>query len=507
MPTLASLEGGRSPPSRPTTTATALTSIATGLTPGEHGLIGYRIVVGGEVLNVLRWTRRRRRSPPGAPAARAAAVRRRSSGHAVPVVSRRARADRRSPRPTCAASRPVGWRAASAIAGRDRPPAARAGEPSSTPTTTASTRSPTSAASASSTRPSCASPTVSSADVLERPARRRGAARHRRPRPGRGRRPHRACPTPDLLAHVAAAVGRGSVPLAARHARRGRRPAGQAATDALRRRRLGGHPGADDRRGLVRPDVSPRRSRRASATSRSSPTTRSASSTRRHRPVRAGVPARLGDVGRGVRAAARGRPHDDDEEPTMPDDRPTVSDAPADDRARRDELVAARARTPPDGATHRARDRSTSPAKVMRIGSMVKQLLEEVRAAPLDEPSRERLARDLRALDRRAVRGAVARPAGGAAIAGPAVQRRRRPDRSRAAHRQGAARRLARGPVPRHPGDAVRPAAGRPPAARADAPAAAGRRRARHARPAGPAGPAARPARTGPPRHVPLTPL
>ena len=31
------------------------------------------------------------------------------------------------------------------------------------------------------------------------------------------------------------------------------------------------------------------------------------------------------------------------------------------------------------------------PAKVMRIGSMVKQLLEEVRAAPLDEASRQRL--------------------------------------------------------------------------------------------------------------------
>lgn len=32
------------------------------------------------------------------------------------------------------------------------------------------------------------------------------------------------------------------------------------------------------------------------------------------------------------------------------------------------------------------------PAKVMRIGSMIKQLLEEVRAAPLDEASRNRLA-------------------------------------------------------------------------------------------------------------------
>jgi hypothetical protein len=31
------------------------------------------------------------------------------------------------------------------------------------------------------------------------------------------------------------------------------------------------------------------------------------------------------------------------------------------------------------------------PAKVLRIGSMIKQLLEEVRAAPLDEASRQRL--------------------------------------------------------------------------------------------------------------------
>jgi hypothetical protein len=32
------------------------------------------------------------------------------------------------------------------------------------------------------------------------------------------------------------------------------------------------------------------------------------------------------------------------------------------------------------------------PAKVMRIGSMIKQLLDEVRRAPLDEPGRARLA-------------------------------------------------------------------------------------------------------------------
>lgn len=38
------------------------------------------------------------------------------------------------------------------------------------------------------------------------------------------------------------------------------------------------------------------------------------------------------------------------------------------------------------------REAVIEPAKVMRIGSMVKQLLEEVRGAPLDEASRERLA-------------------------------------------------------------------------------------------------------------------
>ena len=34
----------------------------------------------------------------------------------------------------------------------------------------------------------------------------------------------------------------------------------------------------------------------------------------------------------------------------------------------------------------------SEPAKVMRIGSMVKQLLDEVKASPLDDASRERLA-------------------------------------------------------------------------------------------------------------------
>ena len=37
-------------------------------------------------------------------------------------------------------------------------------------------------------------------------------------------------------------------------------------------------------------------------------------------------------------------------------------------------------------------DQVPAPAKVMRIGSMIKQLLEEVRTAPLDDASRQRLS-------------------------------------------------------------------------------------------------------------------
>jgi hypothetical protein len=44
-----------------------------------------------------------------------------------------------------------------------------------------------------------------------------------------------------------------------------------------------------------------------------------------------------------------------------------------------------------DGSGAAESESIQSPAKVMRIGTMVKQLLEEVRAAPLDERSRERL--------------------------------------------------------------------------------------------------------------------
>ena len=67
-PTLTAMVGGPIDTVAPTTTATALTSIATGTAPGEHGVVGYRIDVQGEVLNVLRWSTpagdARRRVPP-----------------------------------------------------------------------------------------------------------------------------------------------------------------------------------------------------------------------------------------------------------------------------------------------------------------------------------------------------------------------------------------------------------------------------------------------------------
>ena len=55
MPIVAGLDGGPITTVAPSTTAAALTSIATALPPGEHGIIGYRMAVDGEVFNSLRW--------------------------------------------------------------------------------------------------------------------------------------------------------------------------------------------------------------------------------------------------------------------------------------------------------------------------------------------------------------------------------------------------------------------------------------------------------------------
>jgi predicted AlkP superfamily pyrophosphatase or phosphodiesterase len=56
-PTLAAMTGSSITSVAPTTTATALTSIVTGVPPAVHGVVGYRVHVGdGQVMNVLRWS-------------------------------------------------------------------------------------------------------------------------------------------------------------------------------------------------------------------------------------------------------------------------------------------------------------------------------------------------------------------------------------------------------------------------------------------------------------------
>jgi len=54
-PVMTSMVGSAITSVAPSTTATALTSITTGLTPGEHGIAGYRMMVDGDVMNTLRW--------------------------------------------------------------------------------------------------------------------------------------------------------------------------------------------------------------------------------------------------------------------------------------------------------------------------------------------------------------------------------------------------------------------------------------------------------------------
>ena len=64
LPELDGLEGGPITTVAPSTTASALTSLATGLAPSQHGLVGFRMRVDGEVLNILRWQTTGNRRPP-----------------------------------------------------------------------------------------------------------------------------------------------------------------------------------------------------------------------------------------------------------------------------------------------------------------------------------------------------------------------------------------------------------------------------------------------------------
>lgn len=72
---------------------------------------------------------------------------------------------------------------------------------------------------------------------------------------------------------------------------------------------------------------------------------------------------------------------------SLPETNSKPGTVPAGQQIERGELVGAAA-----AAEEPQFETVSAPAKVMRIGSMVKQLLEEVRTAPLDDASRERLA-------------------------------------------------------------------------------------------------------------------
>ncbi len=114
-PTLMSMQGRSIHTVAPTTTATALSSITTGLTPGEHGLIGYRMVLGGEVVNVLRWavgTQQVRRSQPPSSVQPFEPF----LGQRVPVVAQGELQESGFSEAHLRGSDPVGWRSPSSIA-------------------------------------------------------------------------------------------------------------------------------------------------------------------------------------------------------------------------------------------------------------------------------------------------------------------------------------------------------------------------------------------------------
>jgi predicted AlkP superfamily pyrophosphatase or phosphodiesterase len=109
LPTVSAMTGGPISAVAPSTTAAGLTSIVTGVPPAEHGLVGYRIRVGGEALNVLQWQTRNGPDPVATQPTPA------FLGRDVPVVTR---AEFRHSGFTEAHLRNttmVGWRTTSAI--------------------------------------------------------------------------------------------------------------------------------------------------------------------------------------------------------------------------------------------------------------------------------------------------------------------------------------------------------------------------------------------------------
>ncbi|MGH2760601.1 MAG: alkaline phosphatase family protein [Actinomycetota bacterium] len=113
MPALEALAGGPISTVVPSTTTTALTSLTTGLSPAEHGIVGYRLLVGGEVMNVLRWSMSSDRRPP---APEDLQPRLAFNGEPLPVVTRADFASTGFTNVHLRGARFCGWHAASSIA-------------------------------------------------------------------------------------------------------------------------------------------------------------------------------------------------------------------------------------------------------------------------------------------------------------------------------------------------------------------------------------------------------
>ena len=85
VPLLAGMEGGPITTVVPSTTPAALTSITTGLSPGRHGITGYRMRLDDTVLNTVQWRRADgRRGPDPAGVQRHEVF----GGRSVPVVTK-----------------------------------------------------------------------------------------------------------------------------------------------------------------------------------------------------------------------------------------------------------------------------------------------------------------------------------------------------------------------------------------------------------------------------------
>ncbi|MFM7337656.1 MAG: alkaline phosphatase family protein [Actinomycetota bacterium] len=114
-PTMAAMQGSSITTVAPTTTVSALTSITTGLAPAEHGLVGYRVDMGAQVMQMLRWGDEKgdlrnlyrpeivQPCPP-------------FMGASVPVLSKAELEGTAFTEAHLRGARPMGWRAPSSIA-------------------------------------------------------------------------------------------------------------------------------------------------------------------------------------------------------------------------------------------------------------------------------------------------------------------------------------------------------------------------------------------------------